>query len=236
MLPTLKRLLVGLAVFCPVTLAAQSNTVNSGATLPSLCMTGSAYITTATPKVYTCSSPNTWTEVSIGGSSSGLPSGMIAFLDAGSCPTGFAEVSGLNGKMWRGTVAANMNVGTTGGSDTATPTISWPAGVPTAANESAHTHAGGTITIGTFVNVATATTGNCAATNIAAGTGSTTACKATAPNLTVPAEGHSGSLSNGTTGAGSAHTHTISWPAGVPTNSQISTVPAYINLIACKAN
>ena len=46
--------------------------------------------------------------------------------------------------------------------------VSWPANPPT--------------------NAATATSGNCAATNIAAGTGSTTACKATAPNLTVPAE------------------------------------------------
>lgn len=58
------------------------------------------------------------------GTSSGaaLPSGLITMILAGSCPTGFTEVSALNGKMLRGTVAANGNVGTTGGNATITPT------------------------------------------------------------------------------------------------------------------
>jgi hypothetical protein len=94
-------------------------------------------------------------------------------------------------------VSAGTPAGTNAtGTVTPAGTNAWPAGVPT----------NGAIAIGSFVNSATATTGNCAATNIAAGTGSTTACKATAPNLTVPAEGHSGSLTP----------PTISWPAGVP--------------------
>ncbi len=97
------------------------------------------------------------------------------------------------------TISYPVNVPTIAAGVFTQPTISWPAGVPTS----------GAIAIGTFVNVATATTGNSAATNIAAGTGSLTAAKATAPNLTVPAEGHSGSLTP----------PTISWPAGVPTNA-----------------
>lgn len=97
--------------------------------------------------------------------------------------------------------------------------ISWPAGVPTVS---------GVPGLGTLANVASATTGNCAATNIAAGTGSTTACKASAPNLTMPAEGHTGALTAGTLanawpagvptiGVGSFTQPTVAWPAGVPT-------------------
>jgi hypothetical protein len=94
----------------------------------------------------------------------------------------------------------------TNATGTVTPlgTIAWPAGVPT----------NGAIAIGSFVNLATATTGNCAATNVLIGTGAANACKATAPNLTVPAEGHSGTLTS----------PTIAWPAGVPTLSGSSSV------------
>ena len=63
-------------------------------------------------------------------------------------------------------------------------------------------------------NGATATTGNCAATNIAAGTGSTTACKATAPNLTVPAETFTGSQL-------ATHTHTVT-PTGTNGTSAVT--------------
>ena len=44
-----------------------------------------------------------------------IPSGAIVFFDSGSCPSGFTEVSGLDGKYILGTVSANSNVGTTGG-------------------------------------------------------------------------------------------------------------------------
>jgi len=71
-------------------------------------------------------------------------------------------------------------------------------------------------------NGASATSGNCAATNIAAGTGSTTACKATAPNLTVPAETFTGS-------ALGTHTHTVT-PTG--SNGTASFTPAGTNSTA----
>src|SRR5262249_48610994 len=64
--------------------------------------------------------PSTWTALSTS-SGTGVPSGLIAFLASGTCPTGWTEVSGLSGRIIRGTVAANGNVGTTGGSDTYTP-------------------------------------------------------------------------------------------------------------------
>lgn len=72
-----------------------------------------------------------------------VPAGTTTFVTSGSCATGWTEITALNGRMLRGTVAANGNVGTTGGSDTytpagtvAAPTISWPAGVPTFAGVS----------------------------------------------------------------------------------------------------
>lgn len=253
------------------------------------------------------------------GSSGGIPSGLITLVASGTCPSGFSEVSALNGKFLQGTIAANGDVGQTGGNSTITPagtvsqptlamnsytpggtnttasftpsgtnawpvgvpafagnsgtvpaetftgsagtvpaeTISYPANVPTFSGNSgtvpaetftgssgtvpAETFTGNSGTVpaetiswpvgvptisgvpglGTLANVATNTSGNCAATNIAAGTGSTTACKATAPNLTVPAEGHTGALTAGTLAN--------AWPAGVPTNGTVSFTPSGSN-------
>jgi hypothetical protein len=78
-----------------------------------------------------------------------IPAGMISFVVTGICPPGYSEVAALNGQILRGTVAANLDIGTTGGSDTLTPsgtvaaptftgssvtvpaeTIVWPTGVP----------------------------------------------------------------------------------------------------------
>ena len=184
----------------------------------------------------------------------GIPSGSILIISSGTCPTGFSEATELDGVMLRGTLTAHGDIGGTGGADSITPTVnsltaaaqtvnsliaaahthSWPAGVPT----------NGAIAIGTFANVATATTGNCAATNTLIGTGAANSCKATAPNLTVPAEGHTGALTP----------PVISWPAGVPTegtsavtgtmNSSAVTGtlnsfdnrPAFKKVIFCKAN
>lgn len=258
--------------------------VISGPTLPATCIIGAMFTVTPAGTFYTCSTLNNWTIVG-GNSSSGVPQGAIIFVATGTCPVTYTEVSGLNGHMFRGTVAANGNVGNTGGNDSVTPTftgnsivssavsagtpagtnstlsftgeawtppvISWPVGVPIFTGNSiissavsggtpAGTNGTGTvtplgnITNGTFTNAATATTGNCAATNVAIGTGATNACKATAPNLTVPTHGHTGTLtwtgSSSVTSAevftGSAlatHTHTttatgsIVWPVGVPT-------------------
>lgn len=60
----------------------------------------------------------TW---AVPGGSGGLPSGLIVLILSGTCPSGFTEVSALSGKFLLGTVAANGDVGTTGGSDNITP-------------------------------------------------------------------------------------------------------------------
>jgi len=144
----------------------------------------------------------------------GIPSGLVALILSGTCPVGWSEVGALNGKILRGTLSANGDVGTTGGSATITP-VGTNSTTTTGAT-SAGTPAG--------TNSATATSGNCAATNIAAGTGSTTACKATAPNLTVPAETFTGS-------ALSTHTHTV--PAETFTGSPIDPSPPFVRVIFC---
>lgn len=50
-----------------------------------------------------------------------LSSGDIVIRASGTCGTGFTEVSGLDGKFLIGTLAANGNIGGTGGSDNITP-------------------------------------------------------------------------------------------------------------------
>lgn len=88
-----------------------------------------------------------WATIS-GGAGESVPAGSILLIKSGTCPTGYAEESDLDGKTLVGTLAAHANVGTTGGTDSITPSgsnsahaftgtawsapaISWPAGVPT---------------------------------------------------------------------------------------------------------
>lgn len=54
-------------------------------------------------------------------SSGTLPSGVIVLIVSGSCPTDYSEVTALNGKFLQGTLAANGDVGTSGGNATITP-------------------------------------------------------------------------------------------------------------------
>ncbi len=128
----------------------------SGPTLPSGCVVGNVFWvsngSTVTP--YYCSSADTWSEWgAAGGGGGSVPAGSIVLVASGSCPTGFTESAALNGKTLVGTVAANADVGTTGGSDSPTPTgtVAWPAGVPTFAGAALGTHAHG---IGSFATSA----------------------------------------------------------------------------------
>lgn len=85
----------------------------------------------------------------------GLPAGAILLVDSGTCPAGTSEDTALDGQVLVATRASHGDVGTTGGSNSITPTvnalsltaaaqpfagslgtvpaetISWPAGVPT---------------------------------------------------------------------------------------------------------
>jgi len=170
--------------------------------------------------------PSGWTEddtftglmmlaTTTGAGDVGTTGGTTSFTPAGavSTPT-FSGASDTTSSNSAGTPA-----GTNSGGAFSEGAISWPAGVPTNASgafaEGAISWPAGVpaLTMASYTpqgtNGASATSGNCAATAIAAGTGSLNACKTTAPNLTVTAQ----------TFTGTAHvlTGTIAWPAGVPT-------------------
>ncbi len=222
--------------------AAQNfRSAGSGSALPVGCTSGDIYFLTGstTIDIRVCNASNQWTgsgsAIMVSGTS--VPTGAIVFVASGACPSGYTEVAALNGRMMRGTVAAQGNVGGTGGSDTITPagTNSAPA-----LTMNSYTPAGtnAAITAGTpaGTNSTSATSGNCAATNLAIGTGALTACKATAPNLTVSAQTFTGS-------ALATHTHTFTGNAATLTGSvaaptfagtQFDNRAAYINLIGCQ--
>lgn len=217
-------LLVAVAAFLsPFIRRAASDT--PVASLPGTCTVGDHVYNLADGKNYWCTAVNTWTAHGVSGSSGGVPSGAIIFVDSGSCPAGYTEESALSGQMLRGTVAANADVGTTGGSNSITPagsvgaptftgstgtvpaeTISWPASVP------AFTGTAGTTGTATFTATGTKMTtsgsGTASVTNIG-GTTITTASQ------------NVGSHSHSFTPAG-----TIAWPASVPANSTASFTPA----------
>lgn len=168
-----------------------------------------------------------------------LPSGMIAIILSGTCPIGFSEATALNGKMLRGTLAANADVGTTGGNATITPagTVSAPTFTGSSATTSA-TSAGtpagtnGTTTTGSTAITATAT----AAIVVTAGSGSNVAAQThTHPTHThtVPAETFTGS-------AMATHTHTVTATgtnsAPTFTGTPVDPSPSYVKVIFCAAN
>lgn len=89
----------------------------------------------------------------------GVAPGQITLILSGTCPTGFSEVTALNGKTIIGTLAANGNVGTTGGSDTITPTGTVAAPVFTGAALPTHTHVLTGVTAASSAGTPTGTVG-----------------------------------------------------------------------------
>lgn len=76
------------------------------------CMDGQIVKYSATLKKFSCQNES-------GGG--GIPSGSILLTLGASCPTGFSESTALAGKTLFGTLAANADVGGTGGADAITP-------------------------------------------------------------------------------------------------------------------
>lgn len=236
----MKWSVLGVIVLHAAMANAQGWPPRNGASLPTTCASGeSFFLSTSTALgIYRCTATDTWSLLEPAAESQGgLPAGVIVFVDSGTCPTGFTEVAGLNDRMVRGTVNASGDVGQTGGSDSVTPTLSWPAGVPTATGAAVADHASHTHTYNQVINhthavtsVGSAATGSTTNLTGASDTSSTTA---TAAN---PA----GGVATGTTAGPSATlTHsvtqpTIAWPAGVPTSTAIDTKAAYVNLIGCR--
>lgn len=124
--------------------------------------------------------------------SSSIPSGSIILITAGTCPAGFAEATELNGFTVIGTVAANGDIGTTGGSNTITPTGMVDA--PTFTGNALGTHTHG---IGSYVATAPTFTGSSG--TIPAETISYPVNVPTNSSITI----------SGSTGSEAAHTHSV---------------------------
>jgi hypothetical protein len=105
-----------------------------GTTLPAACVVGEYFFkedAAAGRNTYACTATDTWTLQGDGdtGGSGSLPAGAIVMIASGTCPSGFVEETSLSARMPLGTLAANSDVGTTGGADDITPagTVSQPA-------------------------------------------------------------------------------------------------------------
>jgi len=155
---------LGLVACLPTTTAAQGVSYKAGQVftvspmISATCTVGSVYITTTAPAIYVCTAPDVWSPLGFA-SASAVPPGSMLLIDSGNCPATYTEVATLAGRSVIGTLAASMDVGTTGGTDAITPTgtnsvptfagqagavgahtISWPAGVPTFAGSALATH------------------------------------------------------------------------------------------------
>jgi hypothetical protein len=228
-----------------------NTSIGTGTGAPTNCGTsstyapGSVYIQSSNGHLWTCTGV-AWVDDSAAG---GVPSGITAMVVSGSCPAGYTEVSALNAAMPLGTVAANGDIGATGGANTVTPTVAsltaaaqaFTGSSATTSAVSAGTPAGtnGTVTgpaqviswpVGVPTNAAVSA-GTPAGTNSATTTSGNTAAtniaagtgSLTAAKATAPNLTVPAETFTGT--ALGTHTHTISWPAGVPTNAT-STIPA----------
>ena len=81
--------------------------------------TGSWTVTTTAATLYVCGSDGaTW--IVAGGEGAGVPAGTIV-VSLATCAAGYEEATELAGKTLVGTLAANKDVGTTGGADDITP-------------------------------------------------------------------------------------------------------------------
>ena len=157
-----------------------------------------------------------------GADGAGIVAGMSFLITTGTCPAGYIENTAFTGKTMVGTVAANGDVGGTGGSDSITPagTVAWPVGgVPVFAGTqlATHLHAFGTIAVAAHTSVATkqgTASGNVVTTNTHTVSGSTAAITAGTP-------------------AG-----TVAWPTGgnVPTfgGASFDNRSAFVKVIVCK--
>lgn len=162
-----------------------------------------------------------------------FPSGGIIAVTAGTCPPGFTEQN-FAGRHLLATVAANGDVGTTGGSSSYTPagtnatgtvtptgTIAWPAGVPT--------HSGTAASFSGNAVVAASTNSGTKLVTSNTSTGVSPVTTATG-TVTITSQG------------------TIAWPIGVPAFSGSSSTtsaevfsgtpatitPSYVKVIMCR--
>lgn len=155
-------LVVLMLALAPMGIAQQVYPATAGNGVPTgLCAVNTIYVDSETGWLWICNSSNVWAHNDSASvypnAGAGLPSGMIAFIDNGTCPAGFTEVASLDGKVIRGTVASHADVGGTGGSDTATPTGTIGALTFTGSSATTSSNSGGTpagsITMDAFSSV-----------------------------------------------------------------------------------
>lgn len=166
------------------------------------------------------------------------PSGIIVMTLNAACPSGFTQVTALNGQFLQGTLAANGDVGTTGGNATVTPsgTVSQPtfvggsvttsavsAGTPSGSNGTVSFTPAGTNGTVNFIPAGTNSTVSFtpAGTNGSTTTGGT-AISSTATAAIVVSTGTGNNVANNTH-THPSHTHTV--PAETFTGTA-GTVPA----------
>jgi hypothetical protein len=180
--------------------------------------------------------------LSVSSSGGSLPPGVIVFMDSGSCPSGFTEDDALAGAYLLGTKAANGDVGTTGGSNSYTPSgtvsqptlamnaytpagsVAWPSSTPAFAGTSGTVPAE-TITWPSSPPAFAGTAGTVPAETLS-WPASAPVFTGTAASFTTGNDGSSGGkvavvTQNSFTPAG-----TIAWPASAPTASSASFTPA----------
>ena len=102
---------------------------------PASCANGEVLTYNSTSQQYECQPA---------GGGGGVPAGAILLIVSGSCPSGYAEETALNGRLPLGTLVANADIGTTGGSDNITPagTVSQPTFTGNALAGHSHTFTG----------------------------------------------------------------------------------------------
>jgi|SRR3990170_3060198 len=126
-----------LAVACLIALSLFSQ--GQGQLAPTGCAQGETPAWNNSTKLWDCAPP--------GGGGGGPPAGSILLIVSGTCPSGYVEETTLNGKFLLGTLAANADIGSTGGADNITPagTVSQPTFTGDAL--AAHAHAVGTYAV-----------------------------------------------------------------------------------------
>jgi len=201
--------------------------VLSGVSLPTTCIEGDVFYKTSIPKTwYDCGPDDTWSTQPAFASLS-VPTGIIVLLASGACPATYTEVTALAGHMISVTVAANADVGTTGGADSVTPAggVSAPTFAGDAATSSLVSGGTptGTVSAPSFSGAAwsaPAFSWPAGAPTFSGSPGTVPAQAFTGSTGTVPAQAFSGS-------PGTVPAQVVSWPAGVPAFSGTQgTVPA----------
>ena len=139
-----------------------------------------------------------------------LPSGAVFFMLTGGCPSGSTDVTTTYSDKF---LRINTTQGTTGGADTVAiseanlPSHTHPAGTLTIADEAAHTHTAGFASSGS------------------------------ASNVVLLGAGFTSGGAQPQTGAGTAHTHTISGSGGATGSGTAVTITnPYLTCKMCQVN